>query len=252
MVSTFYSSNEKKQKDYIKNRYLQEQNDDEQQNRVDRSIKKNLDLEEQATELSKLATRVVNKLGSELPQLGYSEKKQLTYSPIKLLTNSINNGQLTTLFDELKALPDSSLNKTQLLIRNDLNDPENKKMINFLIEDAIPNGADAIAKTVVESLGGVGNEQLVLDMISKVEMKKLRGRPVESLDTKKERRERKLKGKQDINILTKREINQKKEKTLMSKEDYNILTKSEKDRYLMSKEDINVAKKRPGRPRKKN
>lgn len=226
MVSSFYSSNEQKQNNYIKSNYKKQYNQEAQQQLVDAEIDKELGLETQATDLGKLASRVVNKIGSELPQLGYSEKKQLTYSPTQLLTNSINNGQLTTLFNDLKALPDSALNKRQQLIRNDLSDTENKKMINYQIEDALPNGADAIANAVIESLGGIGNEKLVLDMISKVETKKLRGRPVESLDTKKERRERKLKGKQDINIRS----------------------KSERERYLMANEDINV-KNRRGRPK---
>lgn len=202
MVSTFYSSNQQKQKDYIKNRYIQEQNDDEQQNRVDRSIIKNLNLEEQATELSKLATRVVNRLGSELIPFnqGKLTSKQLT--PMQYLTNSINNGQLTQLFEKIKKLPSSKLNKTQLLIRNDLNDTENKKMINFQIENALPNGADAIAKTVVESLGGIGNEDKVLDMIEKI---------YNNMDElKKEEYERVLMKKEDINVAKKRRGRPKK------------------------------------------
>jgi capsular polysaccharide biosynthesis protein len=207
MVSSFYNSNEQKQNNYVKSNYKKQYNQESQQQVVDAEIDKELGLETQATNLGKLASRVVNKISSELPQLGYSETKQLTYSPIQLLTNSINNGQLTNLFDELKALPDSALNKTQQLIRNDLSNAENKKMINYQIEDALPNGSDAIANAVIESMGGIGNEKLVLDMISKVETKKLPGRPVESLDTKKERHERKLMSKEDVVVREAQKIN---------------------------------------------
>jgi hypothetical protein len=194
MVSSFYSSNQKKQKDYIKSRYLQEQNDTEQQDRVDytNAIESNLDTK--ATNLSKLATRVVNKIGSEILPYNQGKLTSNQYTPMQLLTNSINNGKLTQLFEKLKALPNSLLNKTQRLIRDDLNNSENKKQINYQIEDASANGPDAIANAVIQSMGGIGNENLILDMIDKTS---------EKLDELK------------VNEIK----NQKKETKLMRKED---------------------------------
>jgi len=66
MVSLFYSSNEKKQRKYIKDRQLEEINQANQQEIVDNAIDKELGFEQKATKLSKLASRVIGKIVMKL------------------------------------------------------------------------------------------------------------------------------------------------------------------------------------------
>ena len=160
MVSTFYSSNEQKQKDYLTQRRLQEDNDFDQQERVDDELEKELGLEQRASKTALMAQRVAKKLST----LNTPEK---IASVNDILLNAINNSKLTELFDKIKKIPNNKLNKKQQLIRDDLSNTENKRIINELIQEAMPNGPDAIRKTVLESLGGVENVDLVIDMINK-------------------------------------------------------------------------------------
>ena len=66
MASLFYSSNEKKQRKYIKDRQLEEINQANQQEIVDNALDKELGFEQKATKLSKLASRVIGKIGNEI------------------------------------------------------------------------------------------------------------------------------------------------------------------------------------------
>ena len=170
MVSSFYSSNEQKEKAYVESQKKKEVNDYKQQEIVDDEIAKELGLQQEANNLSKLATRVVNKIGTELIPKQYNQNfTKLQYTPMQLLTNSIQTGQLTSLFDKIKALPNSSLNKKQKLIRGDLSDSEFKSIMNDSIAESSSKGVDAIANTVVETMGGddAAMKSLVLDMIEK-------------------------------------------------------------------------------------
>jgi hypothetical protein len=168
MVSLFYSSNERKERKYVKENKIRELNEEAQQQVVDSQIRKELGLEEQATDLGKLASRVFNKIGTELVPKSFNSKlQQLNFTPLQYLTNSIEKGQLTNLFDKLKALPNSSLNKKQRLIKQDLSNEEFKKIMNENIAESVPSGTDAIAKTVMEVISGSESDSDLLDMIQK-------------------------------------------------------------------------------------
>jgi len=169
-MSLFYKSNQAKEKTYVKENKLRELNQEAQQEIVEYQISQDLGLDEQATNLGRLAKRVINRLGSEILPVGKDVKfttEQIT--PMDLIKKSIEDGTLTQLFEKLKALPNNLLNKTQRIIRDDLSNPDTKRIINQLIEEDLSNnrGADAIRRTVLESLGGIGNEDIVLDMIKK-------------------------------------------------------------------------------------
>lgn len=199
-MSLFYSSNERKQRKYIKENKIRELNDEAQQQIVDDEISKELGLDEKATNLGKLATRVINKLGSEiLPKPIRTDIKFTTeqFTPMELLTNSIKDGTLTNLFEKLKILPNKLLNKTQRIIRDDLSNEDNKKIINELIAEDIANsrGPDEIKKTVLESLGGINNEDIVLDMIKKTQLGAVSEEEKASVDSilKKKKRVREVK-----------------------------------------------------------
>lgn len=178
MVSSFYSSNEKKQRNYIKDRRIEEVNEANQQERVDDAIDKELGFEQKATKLSKLAKRVVDKIGNEivtdLSSNSFKSKlNQLNMSPLEFLKGSIENGTLSQLFDKIKALPNNVLNKTQQLIRDDLNNPEIKSVINDEIAAVANKGTNTIMDTMLEAIGGSDgeNDDEILDMVAKAEPK---------------------------------------------------------------------------------
>lgn len=176
MASLFYSSNEKKQRKYIKDRQLEEINQANQQEIVDNALDKELGFEQKATKLSKLASRVIGKIGNEivddLSSTSFKSKlNQLNMSPLDYLKNSVENGTLSQLFDKIKVLPNSILNRRQQTIRDDLNNPEIKALMNDELAAVASSGTANIVNTVLEVLGGNENNDDVLDMVSKAEPK---------------------------------------------------------------------------------
>ena len=176
MVSLFYSSNEKKQRKYIKDRQLEEINQANQQEIVDNALDKELGFEQKATKLSKLASRVIGKIGNEivddLSSTSFKSKlNQLNMSPLDYLKNSVEKGTLSQLFDKIKVLPNSILNRRQQTIRDDLNNPEIKALMNDELAAVASSGTANIVNTVLEVLGGNENNDDVLDMVSKAEPK---------------------------------------------------------------------------------
>lgn len=165
-MTLYYSSNEKKQKAYIKDRKLQEFNDELQQQVVDDEIASVLGIERKSNNLGKLAVRLINKLGEDLLPKGYTTgNKKLT--PMELLTASIQTGSLSQLFQRLKSLPDSQLNPTQRAIRDDLNNPLTLSVLNDSIVNTLPAGAQATASELINLLGGPENVNNSLDMVEK-------------------------------------------------------------------------------------
>lgn len=174
MVSSFYSSNEKKQKSYIKNRVIKEFNEEKQQQVVDDSIAEELGLQQEASNLSKLATRVINKIGNELIPKSFNAKLQeQNFTPIEYLKYSIENGNLSGLIDDIKALPDSLLNKVQRLLKRDLNNPQIKDNINDGIIKSIPYGSEAITNALIQNVAGKAHEKDFLQMIKFTENAKI-------------------------------------------------------------------------------
>ena len=172
MVSLFYSSNEKKQRKYIKDRQLEEINQANQQEIVDNALDKELGFEQKATKLSKLASRVIGKIGNEivddLSSTSFKSKlNQLNMSPLDYLKNSVEKGTLSQLFDKIKVLPNSVLSRKQQIIRDDLNNPEIKALMNDELAAVASSGTANIVNTVLEVLGGNENNDDVLDMVSK-------------------------------------------------------------------------------------
>lgn len=163
-TSSMYSSNEKKERRYVKENKIREINQEAQQQIVDDEIDKELGLDRKATNIGLLSKRIADRLATA----SSASSNKSTSSAMDGLLNAINNGKLTELFNKLKTLPDSVLSKAQRIIRDDLNNEENKKIVNELISEAIPNGPEAVKMAVLQSLGGVGDaaEARVLDMIS--------------------------------------------------------------------------------------
>lgn len=195
-MSLFYKSNESKERKYVKENKIREVNEEAQQQIVDDYIAKELGLETKATNIGLLSARVASKLATaNIPS------KLSKVSEPDILLSSINNGKLTELFDKIKLLPASSLNKTQQIIRDDLKNDSIKKTINELIAYELPNGPDAIRKIILESLGGVDNIENVLDMIKKADKIKIKDFTLmNNLATRMAtKRENELMGLEDIN-----------------------------------------------------
>lgn len=212
-MSLFYSSNEKKERRYVKENKIRELNDEEQQQILDDQIDSELGLEKRASNISRLTKRITDKLvGVELEIVKGND----------ILLNSINNSKLSELFNKIKTLPDSSLNKTQRLIRDDLKNGISKDIINQIIAEAVPNGPNAIKEAVLDALGGTDtvNKDLVLDMIFKTNKVNTRDLTVKNTNKVKDK---------------KREDNETKK---MSKEDFDVL-----DKYVMRGELSKLFKK---------
>jgi hypothetical protein len=129
MVSSFYSSNEAKQRKYIKQNRLRELNQEAQQEIVDEQIDAELGLESKTTKLSNLAKRVVNQLGSELIPLNQDETKN-QLSAFDILTLAIKNQKLTELFQDIKKIPNNLLTEGEASDVKLLKSPEVKKQFN--------------------------------------------------------------------------------------------------------------------------
>jgi hypothetical protein len=212
-MSLFYSSNEKKERRYVKENKIRELNDEAQQQIVDDEIDRELGLEKRASNISLLTKRITDKLVGVQPVIIKANE---------ILLNSINNSKLSELFNKIKTLPDSSLNQTQRLIRDDLKNGVGKDIINEIIAEAVPNGPDAIKQAVLDALGGTDtvNNELVLDMIFKTNKVNARDLTVKNTNDKKDK---------------KREENETKK---MSKEDFDVL-----DKYVMRGELSKLFKK---------
>jgi hypothetical protein len=128
MVSSFYSSNEAKERKYVKENRIREINQRTQQEIVDEQIDNELGLESKSTKLSSLAKRIVNKLGDDLFDKNVETKKQL--SAFDILTEAIKNKKLTELFQGIKSLPDNLLTKGEASDVKLLKAPEVKKQFN--------------------------------------------------------------------------------------------------------------------------
>jgi hypothetical protein len=191
-MSLFYKSNEAKERKYVKENKIRELNDEAQQQIVDEQIDKELGLDRKATNIGLLSKRVADKLVNAKPE-----------SDILLL--AINNGKLSELFDKIKLLPDSALTKNQQYIRDNLKVKQNKDTINLLIQEALPNGADAIKSVILEALGGVDNQSSLLDLISKADKLNIKdySNTVQPSSKKSINRENELMANEDINYAVK-------------------------------------------------
>jgi hypothetical protein len=134
MVSLFYDCNECKEKLYVKENRLRESNQSSQQQIVDQQIDAELGLETTATNLGRLAKRVINSLGSELiPADRKVVETAQQKTPIDYLKQVIASGKLTELFDRIKAIPPKKLTPKARIVQSDLK--SNKEVKDTLNED---------------------------------------------------------------------------------------------------------------------
>ena len=110
-MSLFYDCNECKEKEYVKENGLRAANQSKQQSIVDEQIAESLGLDVQASNLSRLAKRVINSLGSDLLptdiKVVETAKQKL---PTDYLLQAITTGKLTQLIDRIKSIPKQKIN----------------------------------------------------------------------------------------------------------------------------------------------
>lgn len=145
MVSSFYSSNQAKQRKYLQENKLREINQENQQEIVDKQIDEELGLETKATKLSGLAKRVINQLGTDFTDKQVNTKNQL--SAMEILTNAIKNKKLSELFQDIKKIPNNELTKEEASDVKSLKTPEIKKQFNnelsaIIEKKGIPTATD--------------------------------------------------------------------------------------------------------------
>lgn len=165
-MSLFYKSNEAKERKYQKENRLREINDEAQQEIVDDQIAEELGLEKQATNLGKLAKRVVEKFNSsDIPKIVKLDKKA---TALQILENAVKRKKLSQVFNSLKALPPK--NQSEKAIQDKLYNPEVKAVINDLISSFIQkNEQDKIPEIVIDKLTDNSEEKAALTkMVSKV------------------------------------------------------------------------------------
>lgn len=161
-TKSYYSNNERKLRQFRKENYIREDNNEQQQAIVDEQVAKELGLEVQATSLGELGSRVAKKLTFGTDIAGKPTPV------VDIIRDAISTGKLSNLFDRLKAIPDSKLTRVQKIIKRDLNNPEVKSMINSLIAEALPQGVEGIRKAFLEGVAGKDNEGPLLDMVAQV------------------------------------------------------------------------------------
>jgi hypothetical protein len=195
-MSLFYKSNESKERKYVKENKIRELNEEAQQQIVDDAIDTELGLDRKATNIGLLSKRVAEKLISSKPEIQNGEL---------ILLSSINNGKLSELFNKIQLLPDSDLTKNQQYIRDNLKNKQNKDIINGLIEQALPDGVEAIKSVILEALGGENNKSSLLDLINKANKLNIKdyANTVQPSSKKSKNKENELMAKEDINYAVK-------------------------------------------------
>ena len=147
-MSLFYDCNECKEKDYVRENVIRAANQLEQQAIVDQQIAESLGLDVQASNLSKLAKRVINSIGSELLpndiKVVESAKQKLSTD---YLLQAITTGKLSQLFDRIKTVDPKKLSKKAKLIQSDL---KSDQMLKDVLNEDIAKILDDITITPEE------------------------------------------------------------------------------------------------------
>ena len=122
MKDLYYSSNQKKYKLFLEENRLREINEEQQQQNIDNELAQKYGLEQEATNISSLTNRVINKLlTKDAPPL-----EQTFSTPI--LTDSINNGYLSDLFSVMKTI--KAKTEAEQIVLNNLKNKEILEKIN--------------------------------------------------------------------------------------------------------------------------
>lgn len=171
-MSLFYDCNECKEKEYVKENRLRAVNQSKQQEIVDMQIAESLGLDVQASNLSRLAKRVINSLGSNLLPTDIKVVETAKQKvPIDYLLQAITTGKLTELFERIKAIPTQKLSKKARVVQDDIkNNEDMKEVLNEGIAGIVSSNdipeeekPEAIKKEIIEVVGG-GDEKVIEEL----------------------------------------------------------------------------------------
>jgi len=149
-------------KTYVSDRRIEEANADEQQERLYDQIAAELGQEVQATALSKMAKRVVNKFSEEIQKP--SLQMQTTGKPFSAtdyLREAIGGGKLSQVFDMIKRMDTTGLSKKEKIIVSDIKSKERRKMITEVFNERITpilEGKVEVGKTMNDMINQIENE----------------------------------------------------------------------------------------------
>lgn len=171
-MSLFYDCNECKEKEYVKENGIRALNESKQQDIVDMQIAEALGLDVQASNLSRLAKRVINSIGSDLLPTNIKVVETAKQKvPVDYLLQAITTGKLTELFDKIKAIPVQKLSKKARVIQDDVkNNKDMKEVLNEGIANII-NSQDipeeekpkAIKREITDIVAG-GDEKAIEEL----------------------------------------------------------------------------------------
>lgn len=166
-----YVSNQERLKRYRKERNAEEVYEDEQQDRLYEQIAIEHGLEAQATTLANLARSVIRK-GADILDKGApatTVEGVVKKSGFNILSEAIKNGKLDELVKRVIGIPNTNLTKKQRIIKKDLQNPDFKDTVNRVIDEALDKASspEEMAKVLVTTFGGKGNESDVDDLIDK-------------------------------------------------------------------------------------
>jgi len=167
-----YLSNQQRLLKYRNERRKEEIYDDEQQDRLYEQLALERGLDIQSTALAKLAKSVISK-GADVLSAGAPPTTQsgvVKRTGFQILSDSIKAGKLDELVKRIVSIPSDSLTKKQRIIQRDLTNPQFKKTFNEVLSEllAVHSTPDLLAKSIVNAIGGDGNESEVEDMVGKV------------------------------------------------------------------------------------
>lgn len=158
-------SNQERLRRYNAERAQEERNDVIQQAELYGKLAEENALDAQAASLARLAKGVFKK---SFDAINPDVKKQITKISTTLL-GSVKNGKLDELVKSIISIPDGLLNPRQIIIKNDLKNPEFKRMLNDAMAEEVEKGSSAeeILKVVKDLVAGSEGQADLEDMVSK-------------------------------------------------------------------------------------
>jgi hypothetical protein len=189
-MSSFYSTNEQKQRKYLKERAKEADNEYDQQERVWEAVDKELGLETRASNIGEFSKRVAR----------LANKSVMDTSGDSILASSIKSGTLSELFDKVKLIESSKLTHREDVLRNFLGN--NKTTLNEVINENLQHGPDAIKKAIIAAVGDEADTLLsLIEKANKISTKDYQSPNIgkSSLLSRMESKERDAMGDEDIN-----------------------------------------------------
>lgn len=174
-MNTFYSSNDRKMQVNAKSRMLEKKYADNQQDGIDEMLAIKRGELETVNRYGKLAKGVLNSFVDQIQTPSVKLSTTGVKATTDIIGNVIKSGQLSALFEKLKAMPiPKNVSKTARLIYNDIKNPELSKLISESLNEQLLEITNKqisdiekqiqIKKAVVDTIAG-GKEEPLKELI---------------------------------------------------------------------------------------